>query len=319
MRALLVLILLTSNTAHACINIEGVTIDGEYRMVPGESHVDMLRARMNEQPSSNLARLEGRAQPDRYGLGVRMVERPGAGEIDAVRDILTGNYNSAIEKLLAIEHANPDDYNTAANLGTAYELAGDNQSALHWIAEGIKRNENSHYGTEWLHKKILEAKIAMERDPNYLKSNPILPFTESPTPVPQFTFNYDGRALSRDELLNALHYQLGERMLFVKPKDPVVADLLYSFAILEANTRVLEPAVELLKLSKVYGYHDGGDIDAKIAKYQQVIDTTFKFTWGDIIGALVAILFWSGALATLYSVLYMMYRTFQKRRAQLGE
>jgi len=49
------------------------------------------------------------------------------------------------------------------DLGTAYELAGKNEPALRWIREGLRRNPNSHKGTEWLHVKILEAKIEQEK------------------------------------------------------------------------------------------------------------------------------------------------------------
>jgi hypothetical protein len=52
----------------------------------------------------------------------------------------------------------------AANLGTALELLGNKEEALHWIREGIRRNPQSHEGTEWLHAKILEAKIAAQKD-----------------------------------------------------------------------------------------------------------------------------------------------------------
>lgn len=310
---LIFLLLLVASTADACTNITGVTLDGDYRMASGESHVDLLRARMLAKPSSKLTTLEGGKQ-DHYELEIDFVANPEAAELDAVRDILTGNYAAAIEKLQALESATPGHYSTAANLGTAYELAGDNQNALHWITEGIKRNEDSHYGTEWLHKKILEAKIALESDPDYLKKNPILPFAESPVQDHQFTFDYEKRKLSRDDLLKALHYQLGERMLFVKPTDPVVADLLYSFAILEANTRVLEPAVELLQLAKEYGYHDTANLDARMARYQQTIDSTWKITPGHVISGIFMLVLLSLPLLLLGFVARAVIRRIRARR-----
>ncbi len=79
---------------------------------------------------------------------------------------------------------------------------------------------------------------------------------------------YDSRSFSRYGVDRALHYQLGERMLFVKPADPVVADLLYGFATVKAHTGAPKPAMELLQLSREYGYHDTADLDAKHARYQ---------------------------------------------------
>src|SRR6185437_11772073 len=80
-----------------------------------------------------------------------------------------GRSKEAVELLQALENERPGEYFIAANLGTAYELTGNNEEAARWIAEGIRRNPESHEGTEWLHLKILEAKIAQEKDPDYFK------------------------------------------------------------------------------------------------------------------------------------------------------
>ncbi len=303
------ILLVAAGTAHACVNIEGVTQEGTYEMVSGQSPVDLLRSRMKSKPASKLATLFGGPE-DHYELELKLVTRPEEQEVDAVRDILTGHYTEAIEKLTALEAESPGRYNTAANLGTAYELAGDNQQALHWITESISRNEDSHYGTEWLHKKILESKIAMEGDPEYLKNNPILPIDEEKIADQAIMLTYDGREIARDDLLKALHYQLGERMLFVKPKDPVVADLLYSFALFEAHTRVLEPAVELLALARVYGYHDLPALEARMLQYQEIIDSTWKISPETLIPSAISLL-------VLCALLYPIIRFAWSLRRQL--
>ena len=64
----------------------------------------------------------------------------------------------AIFQRLAAAH--PEDYNLASNLGTAYELSGENEKALNWIQKAMRLHPESHEGTEWLHVKILQAKIA---------------------------------------------------------------------------------------------------------------------------------------------------------------
>ena len=40
--------------------------------------------------------------------------------------------------------------------------------------ECLKRNAQSHYGTEWLHELILEAKIALAYDPTWLQTHTVL-------------------------------------------------------------------------------------------------------------------------------------------------
>jgi tetratricopeptide (TPR) repeat protein len=59
-----------------------------------------------------------------------------------------GETEKAIEILKSIESERPNEYNTAANLGTAFELHGDLASALDWIKIGIERNRQAHRGTE---------------------------------------------------------------------------------------------------------------------------------------------------------------------------
>ena len=302
--------LLAISTAQACLNYDeaaepsvGVTMEGTYTSLSSgdrEPHFWMLQRAIRDKPSSKLAALADIVDP----------------EDDAVRDILTGNYTEAMGKLHALEATQPGNYSTAANLGTAYELAGDNKNALLWITEGIKRNRASHSGTEWLHKRILETKIAAEGNPDFLKANPILPVIESTIWRQEFAFAYDGNSYHVDQLIVALNYQLGERMLFVKPQDPIVADLLYSFATLSANTRFLEPAVELLNLSEKYGFHNTAELEERRARYQDIIDSTFKFTWSDIRGFAIVLLVILLPFGPLYALAYYVQRQNRRRESR---
>jgi len=278
------ILLFVAIPAIACIN-ESYSFEEEYQMNTGQSPVEFLREQMDAQPSDKLVGPKN-GQVYSADLDAAFV----ASQHEAVRDIYSGNYNAAIEKLQAIETTHPGHYGTAANIGTAYELAGDNKNALRWISEGIKRNKDSHQGTEWLHKKILEARIAMESNPDYLKASPILPVNDHHTVGPTMEL--------AQSWMKALHFQLGERMLFVKPEDPVVADLLYSFAALEANTQSPGPAIELLKLAREYGYHDTAGLDEKLAQYRkayaaQEIKQWIKALAGLAVLCVFALLFYS--------------------------
>ena len=72
----------------------------------------------------------------------------------------TGNPKAAIQILEEIERTNPGLYQTASNLGTAFELASENQKALEWIRKGLERNPKSHEASEWIHVRILEKKVS---------------------------------------------------------------------------------------------------------------------------------------------------------------
>ena len=73
--------------------------------------------------------------------------------------ILLERYEEAIELYLDIEKIKPNRYSTASNIGTAYELIGQNENALKWIKKSVELDPKSHNGSEWIHIKILEAKI----------------------------------------------------------------------------------------------------------------------------------------------------------------
>jgi tetratricopeptide (TPR) repeat protein len=152
----------------------------------------------------------------------------------AVAYIIDGRYAEAAGILRAIEKEHPGLSRTASNLGTALELSGEYPEALRWIRQGITRNPGDHEGTEWLHAKILEAKIAIAKDPKWLDTHSVLgtdfgtedrPHTPAALPA-----DHLGKAISLEDAEKAMNYQLAERLKFVTSPDPVVASLYRSRA-----------------------------------------------------------------------------------------
>ena len=92
----------------------------------------------------------------------------------AVMLVYNGEYLRAKAIFIEIESKSPGLYATASNLGTTYELLGQNDLALHWITKAIKINPNSHNGSEWIHVKILEAKIKANGDDKYFLTHNLL-------------------------------------------------------------------------------------------------------------------------------------------------
>jgi tetratricopeptide (TPR) repeat protein len=70
-----------------------------------------------------------------------------------------GNYKAAERILLLLIAKHPNEYNLNANIGTVYELLGKNELALQYINKAMIIDPNSHYGSEWIHIKILEQKL----------------------------------------------------------------------------------------------------------------------------------------------------------------
>jgi len=162
-----------------------------------------------------------------------------------------GRSQEATDLLQKLEKEEPGHYFIAANLGTAFELAGNNEAAAHWIAEGIHRNPNSHEGSEWLHLKILEAKLAQQNDPDYFKHHSVLDL--APQSINDDTL-IGKEKLPASQVAAAIQHQLAERLQFVKPPDPAVASLLFDYAAIEAGTGTLESAQQILQMAENFGY-----------------------------------------------------------------
>jgi tetratricopeptide (TPR) repeat protein len=239
---ILLALIFCTQTALACVWITGTKYNGDSISTSGLTGARLLRRYLEKDP-----------RPD----GVTMeAELHGATNFNdrsdyAVALMYLGRSKEAVEKLKALETEKPGEYFIAANLGTAYELAGDNENALHWINEGIHRDPKSHEGTEWLHAKILEAKIARQKDPDYFKKHSVLDL--DPGQIGD-EMTIGGQRFSPKEMTDAIQYQLTERLQFVKPPDQPVASLLFDYAAIEAATKTLESAKKILEMAKEYGY-----------------------------------------------------------------
>ncbi len=163
----------------------------------------------------------------------------------AVKRIQKGDYAKAIVVLEAIEKQYPGHFHTAANLGTAYELIGNNQLALQWIKQSVVRSPHDPQSAEWLHVAILQAKLALANQPDWLNSHYVtgVDFGNGAEPVkPRDPLqDFQGKARTLDELDRALSRVLKERMKLVNQRDPVMGDLLLTQADLASLTHTDDP------------------------------------------------------------------------------
>jgi len=254
----ILLLLCSAGTLMACFWITGTTYAGHPKRASGVGAATYLRSflRMDH-------RDEGMRMQSALANSSNFNERSDY----AVSLAYSGKTKEAVELLETLETEQPGTYIIAANLGTALELVGNNEKALHWIREGIRRNPQSHEGTEWLHAKILEAKIAAQKDADYFKKHSVLELDPRQVSAGMII---DGRTLWPKEVGAAIEYQLQERLQFVKPPDPAVASLLFDYAAIEAATNILESAKGLLKMAVEYGY-PADRVDALIKIYDSKI------------------------------------------------
>lgn len=147
-----------------------------------------------------------------------------------------GQADSAVKILYPLMLKYPKEYNITANLGTAYELTGQLDSALKYISRGIEINPDSHHGSEWIHKKILEAKIKEELSPDWLDSHLIISLEDIPEwqKEPQ---------LSIVGINHKIAYQVRTRVPFTPAPNKVIANLLITMGDLNKKQGTYENAI----------------------------------------------------------------------------
>ena len=202
------------------------------------------------------------------------------GEIDYLSDyavvlIYQGQFEKARDIFISIEKTHPGRYATASNLGTVYELLGDDTSALKWIKRGIEINPPSHDGTEWLHVNILKAKI---NGGTYLCSDSLINANFGSEAMPKLNIPEFIYALNGD-----IWYQVNERMTFIKGPDKIMAllffDLGNSLFLIKYDNKYkkdipLTEVLELYDLAKQYGC-SGPLFDKRYKLVQDIISGKF--------------------------------------------
>ncbi len=147
----------------------------------------------------------------------------------------------------------PNEYNINANLGTAYELNGENKMALKYIKNGLQLNPKSHYGSEWMHVKILENKISKEEPVTY--KNFFTGEENSSLSYLGITENAGSTIINKtlvEDTIKQMAYQLHERIFFIAPPNEQVSALVSSFAAYVAKARGYKAAIPFYHFSTKY-------------------------------------------------------------------
>lgn len=133
-----------------------------------------------------------------------------------------GHADSALMILKPLIEKHPNEYTLNSNIGTAYELTGDLDNALKYISKGYEINPDSHLKSEWIHIRILEAKIKERGHRGWIRKNPIVPVQELIEKMG------DLRKYRHRE--NPLAYQIKTRVPFTPAPNAVIANLLETLA-----------------------------------------------------------------------------------------
>lgn len=162
-------------------------------------------------------------------------------------ELRIGDKNNAVKLLEILYQSHPNDYNIVANLGTAYEVTGQNEKALAFLKKAVAINPQSHHGSEWIHVRILEQKIKAK--PDYTK---IIDLGADKNFAKWLKENAYDKDITPDSLMIQIAYQLHERISFVPEPDPIVGQLILDFADLTTIARSATLAKPFYKYAVMY-------------------------------------------------------------------
>ena len=235
-----ILALLFLNKTFACLNGESMVLkDGTFLFEDREGNV----------PYGHIFNGD-----EGFNVGIKQLDSlyKKTKDLDYLSDkglllILLKRYDEAVKLYLDIEKLEPNRYSTASNIGTAYELIGQNEKALFWIKKSVEIDPKSHKSSEWIHVKILEAKI---KGQEFYTSSFLLNTEFGIETNPISKLNKD----ELEKLSDGLYYQLNERVSFVEPKEKIVAQLLFDLGNIAFLLNNYSDAVADYEQAKTYGF-----------------------------------------------------------------
>lgn len=238
---------LLPKTAKSCINEYRTLMDGSVIMTEAQSAIPSGKYNLDNKKEL-LDRLN--KAESIYKMSNKLYDYSDY----ATMLIYNGQLEKARDIFLSIEKQKANLYITAANLGTTYELLGKNDSAIYWLTRAITINPDSHNGSEWIHLKVLEAKMLSNGDEKILSNIDILNLGFGDEVIPKNPSAFNGK-LNIIQIETQLYIQLTERMTFIKPKDPVVGKLLFDLGNVCAITKDLKSAIEIYQKAREYGFN----------------------------------------------------------------
>jgi tetratricopeptide (TPR) repeat protein len=191
-----------------------------------------------------------------------------------------GRYAESLSILQALYQLYPQEYNIMSNLGTVYELNGQNQEALTLIKQGVKLFPQGHQGSEWFHVKVLEAKLTQAKDPTWLFSHQVLNLGIHEPSIKYRAVNQED-GVNLDELFTPLYhrnlqllkhvkYQLHERIPFTAAPDLLLANVLNELADALAVEFSIEEAYIFYQMALAYDPADTYQVREKVGELIKV-------------------------------------------------
>ncbi|MBO9566178.1 MAG: hypothetical protein J7621_25615 [Niastella sp.] len=223
----------------------------------------------------------------------------------AAIELRIGDRKKAVEILEKLYTQYPNEYNIVANLGTGYELAGNDAKALELLRKAVAINPRSHYGSEWIHVRILEQKIGAKKYDQIINLG-IKDFSQW---IIDKNYVFPQPA---DSLKIQIAYQLHERIAFIAPPDDIIGQLVLDFADVVAKSESYDAAIPFYE----YAGHYSASLqkvveDRKVVLKSEKKEIVKNFRWASVVWALPLIVF--------FMILFSWLRTIRRQKSEGGD
>ncbi len=244
---LLIIVVFSSTRAFACYNeFQSLNSSGKFHIVD-EYELDFYTNFDNSVIKTKLSK-----------LGKQLKNNPSLEVLSdyALYLVRGGKTKEALFIFEKLAEKFPEEYVVIANLGTTYELSGNDEKALEYIRKGLQLNPKSHNGSEWIHVKLLELKIAQKKNPNLLQGKSLL----------QLTTKQKSDNKVRLQILD----QLKERFRFCAPPDEIMAALLIDLGDCYKEQLSFEHAKAIYEVAKKYYKSTNSLLDGRIEECRRL-------------------------------------------------
>jgi tetratricopeptide (TPR) repeat protein len=220
----------------------------------------------------------------------------------AVLELRIGDRKKAHEILQQLYAQHPAEYNIITNLGTAYELAGEDAKALELLRKAVAINPRAHHGSEWIHIAILEQKLGSKQYDQIIN----LGIKDYPQWLNDKSYVFTRPA---DSLKIQIAYQLHERIGFIDAPDSVIGQLVLDFADIVAKTESKDTAVAFYDYAAKYSPALQPAIAARKAfleEEKKTVKNTFR--WASVV--------WAIPLLSFVLILLAWIKSIRRQRIQ---
>jgi tetratricopeptide (TPR) repeat protein len=240
--------------SSACINAEGFSIFGSktFYDLPisfiKKIDIEKYRADALKRARQLIAEYRNKSPDVHY-----------YNELGVVR-IFEGKRKEAKQLLMQGLKLDSMNYGLNSNLAVVMELEGDLDSAQLLLQKAVGINKQAHFGSEWIHLKILEATMKTLDDKNWIYKHNVIDFKALDDSLP-----FKKRRYGAIRTIMEIEFQLKERLVFVKPVNVIVANLLLYLADLYSSEADFRYANETYLLAKEYDPKLSGIVDKRLA------------------------------------------------------